>query len=124
LPFAEAEVGATAVELLLSLAANWAQADGVGWLRALGAITHGPATVLGHSLGTLSASAGRLAEGGVADICVFDASAWWTPRPGELLSQGKHTPFVGTELPAVVRCTLVGGQVAYDATPAMATAAA
>jgi dihydroorotase len=124
LPFAEAEVGATAVELLLSLAAHWAQADGVGWLRALGAITHGPATVLGHSLGTLSASAGRLAEGGVADICVFDASAWWTPRPGELLSQGKHTPFAGTELPAVVRCTLVGGQVAYDATPAVAAAAA
>jgi dihydroorotase len=113
LPFAEAEVGATAVELLLSLAIHWAQADGVPLPHALGTVTHGPARVLGASLGTLSASAGQLVEGGVADICVFDASAWWTPRPAALRSQGKHTPFGSTELPAVVRATLVGGQVAH-----------
>jgi dihydroorotase len=114
LPFAEAEVGATGVELLLSLAARWAQADGVNWLRALATVTQGPAAVLGARLGTLAASAGRLAEGGVADICVFDPAAWWTPERTSLRSQGKHSPFVGQELPAVVRATLVGGQLAFE----------
>ena len=120
LPFAEAEVGATALELLLSLAVRWAQADGVGMQRALATVTHGPASVLGNSLGTLSASAGRLVEGGVADLCIFDPEAWWTPRPAQLRSQGKHTPFIGQELPASVRATLVGGQVAYEAAAAQA----
>lgn len=31
-----------------------------------------------------------------------------------LRSQGKHTPFAGYELPARVRCTIVGGQIAYQ----------
>jgi dihydroorotase len=57
-------------------------------------------------------------EGGVADLCVFDPNAWWTPQAASLRSQGKHTPFIGQELPAVVRATLVGGQVAFDATAA------
>ena len=35
-----------------------------------------------------------------------------------LRSQGRHTPFSGYELPGRVRCTLVGGQVAYEARPA------
>ena len=59
-------------------------------------------------------------EGGVADLCIFDPEAWWTPRPAQLRSQGKHTPFIGQELPAVVRATLVGGQVAYEAAAAQA----
>jgi dihydroorotase len=70
--------------------------------------------VLGARLGTLAASAGRLAEGGVADICVFDPDAWWTPERASLRSQGKHSPFVGQEMPAVVRATLVGGQLAFE----------
>ena len=118
LPFAEAEVGATAVELLLSLATRWAQADGVDWLRTLATLTTGPARVLGQGLGTLSASAGRLVEGGVADLCVFDADAWWTPQAASLRSQGKHSPFMGQEMPAVVRATVVGGQVAFEAAAA------
>ncbi|MCY7318314.1 MAG: dihydroorotase, partial [Ramlibacter sp.] len=59
-------------------------------------------------------SAGRLVEGGVADLCVFDPQAMWTVAPGSLRSQGKHTPFAGYELPGQVRCTVVAGQVAYE----------
>ena len=71
--------------------------------------------MLGSSLGTFQASAGQLVKGGVADICVFDAASNWTVQPDALRSQGKHTPFSGYELPARVRWTLVGGQVAYEA---------
>ncbi|XAH22854.1 dihydroorotase [Xylophilus sp. GW821-FHT01B05] len=113
LPFAEAEPGATGLELLLSLAVKWGE-EGAGLPRALAAITHAPATVLGASLGTLQASLGRLAPGGVADLCIFDPAARWTVTPEALRSQGKHTPFSGYELPAQVRWTLVGGVVAFE----------
>lgn len=114
LPFAEAEPGATGVELLLSLALKWGQESGVGLTRALAVLSSEPARVLGNALGTLQASAGQLVVGGVADVCVFDPQAEWTVLPEALRSQGKHTPFAGYELPARVRCTIVGGQIAYQ----------
>ncbi|MBA2674910.1 dihydroorotase [Ramlibacter sp.] len=114
LPFAEAEPGATGLELLLSLALRWGQDSGVGLVRALAVLTNEPARVLGASLGTLEASIGRLVEGAQADLCVFDPQATWTVAPAALRSQGKHTPFGGHELPGRVRCTVVGGQLAYE----------
>lgn len=115
LPFAEAEPGATGLELLLGLACKWGQDSGVGLQRALAVLTSEPARVLGGALGTLQASVGQLTAGGVADICVFDAQSEWTVQPDALRSQGKHTPFSGYQLPARVRWTLVGGQLAYGA---------
>jgi len=114
LPFAESEPGATGVELLLSLALKWGQESGVGLTRALAVLTSEPARVLGRALGTLQDSAGQLVVGGVADVCVFDPQAGWAVRPEALRSQGKHTPFSGYELPGRVRCTIVGGQLAYQ----------
>ena len=114
LPFAEAEPGATALELLLPLALKWGHAVGEGGLmRALACVTSAPARVLGQALGTLQASCGRLAEGGVADLCIFDPDACWTVTPDALRSQGKHTPFHGYEMAGRVRCTLVGGHLAH-----------
>ena len=118
LPFAEAEPGATGLELLLSLAYKWSQDQGQGnisLMRALAVLTNEPARVLGASLGTLQASAGQLVRGGVADICVFDPAAEWVVAPEALRSQGKHTPFSGYQLPGRVRYTLVGGLLAYQA---------
>ena len=118
-PFAEATPGATGLELLLSLSLRWAQDSGLPLQRALAVVTAEPVRVLGSALGSLAASAGRLVEGGVADICVFDAGASWAVSPGMLASQGKHTPFEfsrsGFELPARVRATLVAGHIAYEA---------
>jgi dihydroorotase len=115
LPFAESEPGATGLELLLSLALKWGQDSGAGLARALAVLTSEPARVLGGTLGPLQASAGRLVVGGVADVCVFDPAAAWTVQPEALRSQGKHTPFSGYELPARVRCTVVNGQLAFQA---------
>ena len=115
LPFAEAEPGATGLELLLGLACKWGDDSGAGLLRALAVLTSEPARVLGSSLGTLQASAGQLLKGGVADVCVFNPNQPWTVEPSALRSQGKHTPFSGYELPVRVRWTVVGGQLAYEA---------
>ena len=115
LPFAESEPGATGVELLLSLALKWSVDSGVGLARALDVISAGPARVLGAALGKRQGRVGRLQLGGVADLCVFDPAASWVVEATALRSQGKHTPFSGYELPGRVRCTLVAGQVVYQA---------
>jgi dihydroorotase len=114
LPFAEAEPGATGLELLLSLALKWSQDSGVPLQRALATVTSEPARVLGSALGTLQASVGQIVEGGVGDLCILDPQAAWTVQDDALRSQGKHTPFSGYELPGQVRATLVGGQVAFE----------
>ncbi len=115
LPFAEAEPGATGLELLLPLALKWGQgAGGPGLQRALAVVTQAPAQVLGSALGTLQASCGRLVEGGMADLCVFDPAARWQVAPTALRSQGKLTPFAGLELTGRVRTTLVGGHLAHS----------
>ncbi|MBL8305500.1 MAG: dihydroorotase [Rubrivivax sp.] len=122
LPFGEAEPGATGLELLLSLALRWGRDSGVPLAATLARVTHAPVRVLGDALGSLASSAGRLVEGGVADVCVFDAQEEWTVTPAALASQGKHTPFsfvsTGMALPGRVRATLVAGTVAYEARPA------
>jgi dihydroorotase len=75
--------------------------------------------VLGDALGSLATSAGRLVQGGVADVCLFDAGAEWAVTSQALVSQGKHTPFgfaaTGMAMPGRVRATLVAGTVAYEA---------
>jgi dihydroorotase len=105
LPFAEAESGATGLELLLPLALKWA---GQGALSdALAKVTQQPARILGLD-------AGHLSVGSAADVCVFDPEAYWKIEPAALKSQGKNTPFLGLELQGKVRYTLVGGQVVYQ----------
>ncbi|MDR2154309.1 MAG: dihydroorotase [Burkholderiaceae bacterium] len=114
LPFAEAEPGATGLELLLPLALKWGHSEGgPGLMRALHVVTAAAARVLGGALGTLQASCGQLVEGGAADLCIFDPAARWQVTPAALRSQGKHTPFTGQELTGRVRCTLVGGHLAH-----------
>ena len=107
LPFGESEPGATGLELLLPLTLRWAEAANVPLLAALARITSDPARVLGLE-------AGHLAPGAPADICIFDPAAHFKVTPQGLKSQGKNTPFLGYELPGVVRITLVGGAVVFD----------
>ena len=115
LPFAEAEPGATGLELLLGLALKWGEQSGLELARTLATITVAPVRVIGDALGSLASSAGQLVEGGVADVCLFDPADHWQVRSEALKSQGKHTPFTGHELPGRVKCTLVSGHVAYEA---------
>ncbi|MBR7799911.1 dihydroorotase [Undibacterium fentianense] len=110
LPFAEASPGATGLELLLSLAVKWSEDSrgAVSLSHALAKITASPAQMVGLT-------AGRLDVGAPADLCMFDLDARWFVSRDALVSQGKHTPFLGYELPAVVKATIVNGRVAYIA---------
>jgi dihydroorotase len=107
LPFAEAEPGATGLELLLPLVLKWAGAAKLPLADALARITTRPAAILGLAQPSLAA-------GNAADVCVFDPGAAWVVRRESLRSQGKNTPFLGLELVGRVRCTLLGGNVVHE----------
>jgi dihydroorotase len=115
LPFAEAEPGATGLELLWRLALKWGQEAGVPLPQVLSRITADPARVLGSALGPLQDSVGHLSLGGLADLCVLSTEGHWPVTAASLRSQGKSTPFSGYELPGRVLVTVVGGQVAFEA---------
>jgi dihydroorotase len=105
-PFAEAETGATGLELLLPLTLKWANEMGLPLATALARITCDPARILGLPIGTLS-------PGSAADICIFDAAATSQITAAALRSQGHNTPFLGQRLSGKVRYTLIDGQLAY-----------
>ena len=116
LPFAQAEPGATGLELLLGLALKWGELCGAGLMRALDVITAQPARLLPEAA---HLGLGQLKCGGVADVVVFDPTQTWQVEPSALRSQGKHTPFAfdvsGMALSARVRATLVNGRIVYQA---------
>lgn len=106
LPFAEAEAGATGVELLLPLVLKWAEEDKVPLPDALARVTSIPAQLLGVKTGHLSV-------GAHADVCIFDPNTSWKVEPAALKSQGKNTPFNGYAMQGRVRHTIVEGHVAF-----------
>jgi len=115
LPFAEAQPGASGLELFWPLALKWGQDSGVDLGTVLSRITARPAQVLGAALSTLQGSVGQLAVGGAADVTVLSAEGHWAVSDAALRSQCKSTPFSDYELPGGVRATLMGGHIAFEA---------
>lgn len=107
LPFGQAEMGATGVELLLPLTLKWGLEMQLPLKDILAKITYKPAQLL-------DVDAGHVSVGSVADLCVFDPKHYWQVTPSAILSQGKNTPFLGMELPGGIKYTLVNGHVVYD----------
>jgi len=119
LPFAQAEPGATGLELLLSMALKWGQDPAVGLHRALEVVTSAPGALLAGCGAGAVPSLGQLQVGAPADVCVFDPAITWRVTPDALRSQCKHTPFAfdigGMALPASVRATWAAGRQVYSA---------
>jgi dihydroorotase len=107
LPFAQAESGATGLELLLPLVLKWAQQENLSFSDAIAKATVRPAQILGLD-------AGHLSVGAVADLCVFDPEVYWTVEAAALKSQGKNTPFTGMQVQGRVHYTLVDGKIVYQ----------
>jgi len=108
LPFAEAETGATGLELLLPLVLKWGAERKLPLAKTLARVTSDPARILG-------VQSGRIEPGAPADLVLFDPAERWRVAPDALRSQGKNTPFLGYELEGRVRSTLVAGKVVYEA---------
>ena len=58
---------------------------------------------------------GTLAEGGPADVTVFDPLARWSVVPEAFESKSRNTPFAGWELTGRAVMTLVEGRIAWEA---------
>ena len=99
-PFAEAEIGATGLELLLALTLKWAHQEKLSLSDAIALVSQSSAKILGIAAGDLSVNAN-------ADICIFDVNEYWKITPSALKSQGKNTPFTGLEIAGKVKTTLV-----------------
>lgn len=107
LPFGQSEIGATGVELLLSLTLKWGLEMRLPLLKTLSKITSNSAQILGIDAGNLSVDK-------AADICIFDPNDYWEVTSNSILSQGKNTPFLGMELPGKTKYTLVNGHIVYE----------
>lgn len=108
LPFAEAEYGAIGVETMLAAGLRLVHAGNVTLPRLLAALSTRPAEIL-------RLEQGRLQKGAPADLVVFDPDAPFVVDPARLHSRCRNTPFDGALLQGVVRTTVVGGAVVYDA---------
>ena len=109
--FGWASNGISGLETALGMVLAAVDAGHVPLGRAVEALTTGPARILGERQGV----APGLREGEPADLVVVDRGASWTVSAASLRSRGKNSPLLGRELRGVVRLTLAGGHVAYEA---------
>lgn len=57
--------------------------------------------------------AGYIAEGGPADLVIFDKDSKWQVTQEGFVSKSCNSPFVGEWLPGVVAYTICGGKIVY-----------
>jgi dihydroorotase len=91
----------------LSLTLKWAEQRQQPLLTALALLTSKPANVIGGVQASLSKNA-------PADLCIFNPDQEWMVSADTLMSQGKHTPFLGYELKGLVTTTVIAGQVVFE----------
>ena len=112
--FGQAANGISGIETALSLLLTAVDAGRIPLVRAIQALTSGPAGILGDRSRRGGARAG-LVEGAPADLVVFDRSETWTVTADALASRGKNSPLVGMALPGRVLLTVAAGRIAYEA---------
>jgi len=104
--FDKAANGVIGLETALGLTLRLVQTGKITLARAIAALTSGPARVIGSD-------AGVLAPGRAADIVVFDPDATFVYTKERIRSKSKNSPFIGWELPGVIKYTLVDGKIVY-----------
>jgi dihydroorotase len=112
LEFGLASNGISGLETALGILLAAVDAGRLPLMRAIGALTVGPMALLA---GRSRRVAAGLVEGARADLVVFDRSASWAVTPDSLLSRGKNSPLLGSELRGRVLLTVADGRLAYEA---------
>lgn len=86
LPFAQAAAGGAGLATLLGITLAQMHGGALPLPRAVELLTAAPARVLGVTAGTL-------AKGAPADLCLFDPDRPWRVMAGELPGRAQNTPF-------------------------------
>jgi dihydroorotase len=110
--FGYAANGISGIETALGLLLAAVDAGRLPLVRAIDALTSGPAKVLQSP--PLHERPG-LIEGTAADLVVFDRAERWTVTAEALQSRGKNSPLLGRELGGRVLLTVAAGRIAYEA---------
>ncbi|MDN7353218.1 dihydroorotase [Acetobacter senegalensis] len=111
LPFAQAATGGTGMVTLLGVTLARVHDGTLTLPQAIALLTHKPAALLGTSAGTL-------AKGAAADLCLFAPEQSWLVEAGKLPGRAQNTPFDGRPLEGRVLGTWKSGRRVYEATSA------
>ncbi len=102
----QAAFGISVLETALGSVMSLVQAEQLSLVRAIEALTSGPARVFGLA-------GGSLAVGAAADVTVFDPEREWCVDTSRFRSLGRNTPLAGVFLTGQVTHTFVGGETQY-----------
>lgn len=105
-----ASAGISGLETALALLLTLSHQNLVDLSTILGALTSGPARILGLPYGTMQV-------GRPADLTIFDPIEEWTVDPTQFASRGKNTPLEGVTLRGRVRWTLLEGRAIWGPPP-------
>ena len=107
LPFAQAAEGSIGIETLLSLALELYHNDSLPLKKIIETITCNPAKILKINKGTLK-------KGSDADLCIFDPDLPWVVDQISILSEGKNTPFINSEVVGRNIYTIMNGKILFE----------
>ena len=108
--FTEAPFGIVGLETALSLTLGLVEEGVLTLEQAVVKLTSAPAAAFGLKKGTL-------AVGADADLTIVDQHAQWEVDPSTFRSKSRNTPFAGWKVKGLVKTTIVGGRVVYEAGP-------
>lgn len=104
-----AAFGISGIETSFGFAITYLYKAGVLTLNEIAEkMSYNPAQILGLE-------GGEIKEGGVADLTIADLDEEWTVDSSKFVSKGKNTPFNGYKLFGAVKCTIVDGEIKYEA---------
>ncbi|MBS0959942.1 dihydroorotase [Acetobacter thailandicus] len=109
LPFAQAATGGAGMATLLGVTLTRVHDGTLSLSDALALLTSKPAALL-------KSSAGTLAKGAAADLCLFSPEQSWLVEAGKLPGRGQNTAFDGRALEGLVLGTWKGGVPVYRKT--------
>lgn len=95
-PFPETVPGLSAIDCFLSLGLYLVAQGKLDLLRLVDAISTRPA-------GIFQLSEGALRPGQPAHLNIVDPKAYWQVIPESMKSKGKNSPFIGWELPGIIK---------------------
>ena len=109
-PFGQAAPGGAGLSTLLGITLAQVHGGSLSLARAIELLTLRPARLLGSTAGTL-------ARGAAADLCLFDLERIWQVEAGALPGRAQNTPFDGRALEGRVVGTWKAGRRVYDGVP-------
>jgi dihydroorotase len=107
LPFDQAPPGMLGLQTAVSLAIGEL---GLPLAQVLALCSWQPARIARLDPANGGDQGGPIVEGGVANLCVIDPNAGWTPDLGTLASRSRNSPYLGRTLTGKVRHTVFRGE--------------